>query len=423
MPVAAPTSGFIDALRFGATLVLATVTIRKTGVPVEAQQLPISTAHCTVTRSAAHRRTLTMTAILQPTVPPSPLWPTSPSALLAPFGTEVYVKVGIATANGKGGATVKQWVPWGLFALATTTAQDTTDDAVVTLQGYDRSWTIAQHKFKGPYNVPATTTGTFVAEITHLLNTIWTNNHGPGKLAYNIAPTTAKVPQAAFNQGTTPWTAAQQMANAVGYELFFNATGVVTGYPTPTPAKQPVSWNFTTTEQSVYGYTGTGGTGHGGSEALTGSPYSVPVGVTVQFTRTGIYNDVVVTGTGQYQPTSPTYSPTTPPVLGEAKTTNPNSATYVTGPMGDVVEFVQTNLVSSTATALQAAENMLQTSLSDAWQITLTIPPNPMFDVDDVVTVTRKRLGLTNLKMVIDTVTHTVSYADLTSITGRVVPG
>lgn len=412
MPVAPPSTGFIETLRFGATLVLARVTIYEEGAPTT-YEVPISVAKATVTRNSAQRRQLSMTAEITPTIPPPPLWPTSPASLLTPFGNEIYVETGIATADGSGGATVKQWMPLGLFSLSTITAQDTTNDATITIEGFDRSWVVSQRKFKGQYSVPATATGTFVAEIKHLLNQVWGSTPA---LRFNIVPTTAKVPAATFNQGTDPWTACLQMATAVGYELFFNVTGVVTGYPIPTPATQPVVWHFTDTPVAIYGLTGTGG-----STTLEGSPYSTPIDCTVQFTRDGIFNDVLVVGTGQYNPTATGYAPTTPPVIGEAQTASASSPFRVTGPLGDIPEFVQTNLVASGSQASAAADNYLQAALSDAWQITLSLPPNPMFDIDDVVTVTRPRLGLTNVKMVIDSIEHSLSYATVTKLTGRVL--
>jgi len=192
----------------------------------------------------------------------------------------------------------------------------------------------------------------------------------------------------------------------------------VTGYLIPTPKTQPVQWNFTDTETAIFG--AGGATGGGGSTQLEGDPYSSPTDVISVMTRTGIYNDVVVTGVGSSNaPASNTG--TGQPVLAEAKDSTASSPTYVGGGMGDVPQFVSTNLVTSSVQAQAMANNDLQAALAAAWQLTVTLPPNPMFDIDDVVTVTRPRIGLNNVKMVIDSITHTVSYATLTKISGRVV--
>lgn len=420
MPVVSPSSALTNSIRFGAVLVQARITIYDdTGALVTTEYVPVSTMSVTVDRNSAQRRTGTITVEAVPSVPPPPMLPIAPDSNLAPFGNEVYIETGIATMP-PGSTTevqVQQWVPMGRFSIATSTVADTGIDCVVSLSLYDRSWVISQRKLKKPYTFPATTTGEFAAEIETLLNQVWNNTANP--LQYNIVPTTATVPQASYNQGSDPWQAALDMANAVGYELFFDAFGVVTARPIPIPADQPVTWNFSDNETAIYG---DGGSGSGGSNVLFGSPYSTPVDVSVTMTRDGIYNDVVVTGTGT---SNAPYSNTgtSQPVLASASDTNPNSATYVNGGMGDVPEFVSTNLATTSAQAQEIANNDLQVALSAAWQVSITFPPGAVFlDIDDVVTITRPRIGLNNIKVVIDTLDYQISYADTCKLTGRVVP-
>jgi hypothetical protein len=402
--MAIASGAFIDAIRYGSYLVQGRLTIYSHGTPTQ-YQVPISQASITVDRNAAQRRQGSITAELVPSVPPPPLLPTSPSSLLSPFGNELFLETGI---NTPGQPII--WYPSGLFTITTVTVDDTTVDLVVTLDVADRSFVISQRVLKKPYNFPATPSGNFVAEIQALLNMVWGT-----PLAYNIVPTDAVVPPASYNQGSDPWQAALDMAAAVGYELFFDAQGIVRGYPIPDPATQPVVWNFTDEPTAIFGNPGTG------SAALFGSPYSTPVAVQMQMTRQSIYNDIIVTGVGTSNaPLSNTGS--NAPVLAEAADTNPQSSTYIGGGLGDVPNFVSTNMVTSAAQAQATANNDLQAALSAAWTITVSAPPNPIFDVDNVVTVTRPRIGISNLKMVIDTVTHVVRYSDTMAITGRVVP-
>lgn len=375
----------------------------------------------TVDRNSAQRRSGSITAEIVPDVPPPPILPTSPASILAPFGNELFIETGIATMTpGSDVATVQQWVPMGLFSMATVTVDDTTIDLTVTIDVYDRSWVISQRKLKKPYTFPATSSGNFVTEIETLLNQVWGSDP---PLQYNITPTTATVPSATYNQGSDPWQAALDMANAVGYELFFDVNGIVTGYPIPNPSTQPVAWNFTDSETAVYGDAGAqgGGIGAGGSSALLGSPYSTPVSVQSTMTRDGIYNDVIITGTGT---TNAPYSNTgtSQPVLASASDNNPNSATYVGGGMGDVPQFVSTNLATSSPQAQDMANNDLQAALSAAWQLSIEITPNPIFEIDDLVTVTRPRIGLNNVPMVVDSIQYKISYGDTCTLTGRVVP-
>ena len=489
MPVISPSSAFVDNLRFGATLVLAQLTVYSKGQPTE-YVVPISTLSITVDRNAAQRRTGNITAEITPTVPPPAIHPTNPSSAQAPFGNEVFIQVGIAAQQGAlyaaaplGASSVEvynpeqivvgsmisfpgdgnqysvtditgsntpytlqlgtpllvaeaagtpvnhnpQWVPLGLFAIATTTVDDTSLDLVTTLEVYDRSWVISQRQFIQAYIFPMTPSGNFVDEMEFLLNFVWGTNQATGTpipesppLQYNITPTSLSVPAATYDQGSDPWQAAMDMAECVGYELYFDVNGNVVGHPIPNPFTRPVTWNFTDDPTNIFG---TGGSGSGGGSAsLLGSVYSTPTGVQNNMTRDGIYNDVYITGVGTSNaPYSTTGSDA--PVLAEAADISPAtvSPTSIYGPMGDIPEFVSSNLVSSGAQALVMAKSELLLTLSSSWTITLTIPPNPMFDIDDVVTVTHARVGLANVPMVIDTIDYTVSYGDLCTITGRVL--
>ena len=418
MPVVSPSGALTDAIRFGATLVQARITVYDdTGALVTTEYVPVSTMSITVDRNSAQRRSGNITVEAVPSVPPPLFLPTDPKSALAPFGNEIYLETGIATMppGASTYAQVLQWIPMGRMSIATSTVADTGVDCVITLGLYDRSWVISQRKFLKPYIFPATSTGEFAAEIEKLLNQVWDNSANP--LQYNIVPTTATVPQASYNQGSDPWQAALDMANAVGYELFFDAYGVVTARPIPNPATQPITWNFTDNEIAIYG---DGGSGSGGSNVLFGSPYSTPVDVSVTMTRDGIYNDVIVTGTGTSNaPASNTGN--SQPVLASASDTNPNSATYVNGGMGNVPEFVSSNLATTSAQAQEIANNDLQAALSAAWQVSITFPPGAVFlDIDDVVSISRPRIGL-DVNVVIDTLDYQISYADTCKLTGRVV--
>lgn len=412
-----PTTGFRDAQRYGALLVLARFTIYSNGVPLGSPYTAnMSVGSVTIDRNSATRRSGEITIEVLPTIPPSPLTPTNPSSLLAPFGNEIFVETGISAAGANIPGNQTQWMSNGMFAIATSTIEDTGLDMTVTLQVYDRSWTIAQRALRNPYNFPATGSGNFVAEIQALLNMVWNEQAGVPPLQYNIVPTSAIVPTASYDQGSNPWQAAMDMANAIGYELYFDTNGVVVGKPIPNPYQQQPSWVFTDDTHVV----GVGGTG---STALLGDAYSNPIEVSVEMTRDGIFNDIVVQGTGTSNAAvynSNGLETTSQPLLAEAADTNPQSPTYIGGAMGDVPNFVQSSLVTA-AGAQQMANNDLQVALSAAWKCTLTIAPNPALDVDQVVVINRPRVGLNYATMVIDTITQVWNYADTMAITGRIL--
>lgn len=417
------TSGFIDAQRYGSLLVLARITPYVNGKPNgKVLYGAVSTGTFTQDRTANQRWSGQLTIEVEPTVPPPTLFPTDPSALLAPFGNEIKVETGIAggqnaVVDGAIDYSKVQWVPSGLFTIATSVADDTSIDMTVTLDLYDRSWTIAQRALKYPYSIPATTSGNVVDEIQALLNKVWGQDPNMAPLQYNITPTDFVVPQSSYNQGSDPWQACLDMAQAAGYELFFDRNGVCVGKPIPDPYKQPVTWNFSDQETDIAGYAGTGST------ALGGSPYSTPVEVQVEMTRNGIFNDIVIQGTGDanmatYNGNGLQLNPA--PALAEAFDNNPQSPTWIEGGMGDVPNFIQTALVGSNG-AKAYAQNQLQMALSSSWTVTIAIPPMGILEVDDVVTITRPRVGLNKTPVVLDLVTQVIKYADLEHITGRVL--
>jgi hypothetical protein len=414
-----PTTSFIDALRYGAYLVNCRLTFFQNGVQVGAPYTAaVSAGTFTIDRNSEVRRTGQLTLEVIPTVPPQPLMPTSPSSLVSPFGTEVFVETGITATDPLTGLNNTTYVPSGLFVIASTDVDDTTIDLTITLGINDRSWTIAQRVLKNPYNFPATPSGNFVREIQALLNMVWSEQQNVQPLRYNIVPTNLTVPQASYDQGSDPWQAAVDMATAIGYELYFDAFGNVTGHAVPNPYTQQVTWNFTDNLALVTGLPGTG------SGALLGSAYSTPVETQIQMTRDGVYNDMVIQGTGDANAATYTgdgLETSGPPTLGEPPDTNPQSPTFVHGPMGDVPNFVESSLVTGSAQAQTMAATELQVSLSSAWTCTISANPNPIFDIDNVITVTRERVGLINALVVLDTITHTIRYDDLMMLTGRIL--
>ena len=371
-------------------------------------------------------------------MPPPAFVPANPQSVLAPFGTELFIWTGIqSTIAGTDelsiGTAANPWIPSGLYVITTSTVDDTVEDMVITLDLSDRGWTIAQRTLKQPYNFPATPGGYFENEIVALLNMVWSQQQGVKPLQYNIVPTSAIVPPASYDQGSDPWQAAVDIATSIGYELFFDAYGVVTAIPIPNPLTQPPVWSFTDDPTLITGLSGTG------SGALLGDAYSTPVEESISMTRDGIYNDIVIQGTGYnnagtYTGTQYTYVPgqgivgtgggletSGPPILAEAADGNPQSPTWVGGGLGDVPNFISTALIAAGFGAQGMADADLQVALSSSWLATISAAPNPILDVDDVIQVTRPRVGLNNATVILDTITHVINYADQMMLTGRVL--
>lgn len=327
-----------------------------------------------------------------------------------------------------------QFVSLGLFTITSTTIESTAENLVVTLDVSDRSFVISQRQLTGPYSFPATEGGTYEEEVMALLNQVWGTYPSMPALSYSFSNfNNPIIPSANYNQGSDPWQMALDLAAVAGNELYVDENGTITSHAYPDVTTAPVVWYFTDDTSDIYS--------DPTKTVASGSPYTVPVAVTVTFTRDGIYNDVYITGSGtQNAPGASTSSSTATgaggststtsasPVLGHAADTNPNSATYVEGPLGILPEFTSSNLVPTASQAQAMASLDLAMSISSSWQIEVTSQPNPLFDVDDIVSVNYPSVGVVSpgglgLCMIVDTIVTGITYADVTTVTGRVIPG
>ena len=426
MPIQNANNAFIGTLRWGSFLVVAQIQIyylgQATGI-----FLPVSTADFTFDRNSEQRRQGQITVEILPTVPPQtvsldgvnqvPLLPLTPTSALAPFAQQIGVSVQVIGEGGTIDPT--QWIPMGLYAIAQSTVDDSTTDMVVTLRLFDRSWVLSNWKLVAPYTVPAAS-GDLQSEIEALINHVWTTQ-GPSLPAsppwtYSIANSTYTVPAGTYNQGEDPWQACLDMASSAGFELFFDVNGNVVGKPTPGSAAGGTLnsivpfWGFDQNTLSAQGIS---------SHPLAGTPYTTPVALTMDIVRDGISNDFWVSAVG-----SNNFGALLQQEAADTNAGPPQSPTYYRGIMGDVPSFIYDPLITTSAQALAEAQYNLGVSLSKVWQISVDAAPNPLFDIDDVYTITNPRMGLSAQKVIIDTIHTTIRYDALTTLTGRViVPG
>lgn len=332
--------------------------------------LTAETGSFTVDRNAAQRRRC------QLTITPAPgVFPTTISAPLTPFGNEIRPYFGVQYANGS-----TELIPMGVYVMTTVTGTVTSADTTISVAGYDRSWTVAQRKFLGPYQVSSSDPGTAIQAIL--------NAQAPGLPPLNMTPTGFSLPSPlpTFKQGDDPWAACLTIADAAGCELFFDLQGVPVGRPIPNPAQQPTVWSFTD--------------GPAGPTSLSRG-----------WTREGVSNDFTVIGSG---------ANVQPPVSARAQDTSPGSPTYVSGSFGDVPSFINSSLVTSTAAAQAAASNALTAALGLVESVTLESVPNPAWDVDDVASVVNRVSGC-NGRYVVDSIQHVFHAADSTRLSMRAV--
>ncbi|MDE2096449.1 MAG: hypothetical protein KGL39_04325 [Patescibacteria group bacterium] len=325
-----------------------------------------------------------------------------------------------------------QFIPCGQFVITETDVQASSNQLTVSLSLSDRSFVLNARTLTAPYTLPATQSGTYQDEVMALLNMAWGTYSNIPPLQYNFAgANNPVVPTGHYGHGQSPWQLALDLAQVAGNELYFDENGIVCSHTYPNVQTAAVKWWFTDQSASIYSSPT--------KTVASGSPYTVPIEVRATFTRQGIFNEVFVTGSGSQNAPGASSSSSTgtghstsatssSPVLAHAADFTVGSATYVDGALGPLPEFVSSNLVPTASQAQAMASLDLAMSISSAWQVTITTQPNPLIDIDDVVSVLYPSVGVVGpgglgLCMVVDSITMSVTYADSMEITGRVIPG
>lgn len=299
--------------------------------------LPITagTVDCDGTRDGALRA-------LSLTVAPDP----DAFTWLATAGAEIVVERGLVLDDG-----TEELVPLGVFVLDADLEEAA--DGTITVSAADRSRRISRARWTDPYTVPA---GSNVGEaIAALLQDRWPDCPLGATIAAVDKITGARITYldgSDESADSDPWKDARALAASGGYDLYFDGDGLAQVRDTPDPESDPVCWTY----------------------------FDGDAGVILERTRTAmltrLYNGVVVTAEG---------SDVAVPVRGEAWDEDPNSPTYVHGPMGRVPMFYSSPLLTTQAEVDSAAETMLARVKRPVEQASFTLLPNPAHEAFDVV--------------------------------------
>lgn len=311
--------------------------------------LPVLAGGVTVDATAAIRRSLDVTV-----VDDDGSWlPVTETSALTPYGNEVRPYRGILLPSGD-----VEYVPLGVFGISAANVTDTGNGVTIQVQGYDRARRVQRARWTDPYVIAAGTN--YATAIQDLIA-----NRLPGTIfSFMLTTRTTPLLVLGVERDHDPWKLAQEMAAALGAELFFDADGVCVLRPEPDPATAPVSWSYAEGEEAMI------------------------LGVKRSLSDEGAYNHVVVTG----ESTS-----NTAPVRGEARDEDPASPTYYLGDFGDVPFFVTSRYVTSSAMAVDAAEALLLRVRSLTERVSFPSIVNPAHEGSDVVTVVRAEAGVDDL--------------------------
>jgi hypothetical protein len=203
----------------------------------------------------------------------------------------------------------------------------------------------------------------------------------PSQTAFSLASTTRTLPQLVvfgMQQGGDPWQDISELAMAIGFEAFFDPSGVFVFRPVPDPRTGDPVWVFDEDANPLV------------AEASR------------ELSDEQTFNHIIVVG----QSTS-----SSNPVTAEAFDNNPHSPTYILGPYGEVTERLTFSTVTTQDQAKDVANALLNNSLGAADTVTITVVPQPALEPGDIVKVNISDVNV-NGNYMINSMTTSLSPAD-----------
>lgn len=299
----------------------------------------------------------------------------SGGGLLTPDGVEVKITVGFMVND--------QYVgfPQGVFTVTecdSTTGTGLNDDpgGILTVSGEDRSGRIGRNPFSDLFTIPAGST------VTQAITAVLAKS-APWCTDYSIEASYMTLAAQTLTAGTSPWSAIQQFATAVGMVAYFDAHGKLIVRTAPTTTSSPVEL------------------------AIIDGPQQIATDVTHSTTAVPGYNGVIVTSS----------TPNSNPVTGVAWDMDPTSPTYALGPYGYVpAPPVTVSTVSTVSQANAVAAVLLPQVLGLTRQVTIDMIPAPFLDAYDLVFVTNAATNVNGTYILKGSQIY-LDYSDVENIT------
>lgn len=248
-------------------------------------------------------------------------------------------------------ATIREYIPLGVFTLNETDITDTGTGLEIDIQGNDLSRRISRNQWDAVKVIPiGTNFGTAIQQIV--------SDRLPGT-DFNFTSTEEVTPRLTFGaQGQNdPWADILDMAEAIGNEIFFDARGVCTMRPEPDPEIQEPVWTFSDAARPVM------------------------TGLQRRITDEDTANYIIVTGENS--------SNDTPPARAIAIDNDPTSPTYYQGPFGTVTYRITSPLVKNNDQALIMAQNALLRRKGATELVEIDAVPMAALEPSDIVFVQR----------------------------------
>ena len=339
-------------------------------------QVPRLTEGDTTTRSVIVRVTLTRTNATDP--PPRVVSLELQVSLdsgvdeFAAIGHGMIDKVTTKVVGGSSGSGSASSV--GSTAVTSRGGGQTGGGTSITVHVTDLSRAIKRNQWAQPFTVPgAMNYGDAVMAM--VLNRL------PSQTDFSIASTQRALPEVVvygLKQGGDPWQDIQELAQAIGYEAYFDPKGVFVFRPVPDPRQGVPVWTFSEDSNPVV------------------------VEASRELSDEQTFNHVIVIGQS---------SSSQNPVTAEAFDNDPSSRTYIRGPYGEVTERVTFSLITQQDQAQDAADAILFNSLGAADTVTIMVVPMAALEPGDIIKIKCSNVKANGTYM-INSMTTSLSPAD-----------
>lgn len=278
------------------------------------------------------------------------LVPTDADSKLAPFGNEILIKRGILLPDGW-----QYLVPIGVYGIHTTTPDETDSGFIINVTGFDRAQQISDADFLAARTI-ATGSGYFEVMRNMILEV-------DVDATFNFPDDDARmtVAEMPIGEGDDRWETLQDMASAIGVNLYLDGDGAYTIKPIPTLDDDPIA-------EMVEG---------DGGLLTSAAP---------EWTREGAFNAVVYTGN------NPNDTGDVP--RGQAIDNDPNSPTYFYGKFGQAPTFENSEWISDNDQAQVAASGKLNKEKGVHKSVTFGGIVDPSLEPDDVIYIKREKIGI-----------------------------
>lgn len=340
-----------------------------------AADVPVSGGSVTEDRTAATRRTATVTI---PDDGSGLLVALTGSHRLDPGPLEMAVSRGLVLADD-----TTELIPLGVFRVSNAEVTDSGGGPTMVITGYDRSRGIARNKLTDSYYI-AGGTG-YLTAAGALVDNRMPFTIPVAKVIESIQPTTTSGP-IVYLEGDDPWARVGELCAAVGCEVFFDRNGSLRIRDIPDPTLDPTAATYTDGENALLLSL---------QHALSDEPGT---------------NGVIYIGA------DPANSGTIPRAL--VVDADPTSPSYYYGPYGQVTETVTDPLAITTAQCQTAGAARLRAVLGLTETLTLSVVPNPALGASDVIRVIRAASGI-DLPAIVESLTIPLDVTTAGALAGR----